>query len=323
MFDFSVSSLMTTNVLCMEPTTLLCDVITAMQENKYSCVIITEHNVPIGIVTERDVVHFLAKSYQEEFFYNHRASDFMCTSLVTIKEDETLFEALTISKTENIRHLPVIGKSGAVVGVITQSNLVSAYFKVIEGATDIIEKNVEEKTKELAEANERLRALSLEDGLMKIGNRRAMEVDLQHTHSASIRYKTEYAVALFDLDFFKKYNDFYGHQAGDVLLKEVADFLKQSVRESDRLYRYGGEEILLLMPKTDIENAKILAERLVAQLAEKEMPHRESKLGFLTISGGVSCFATKFPSWKDIVELADKGLYQAKEKGRNQIAIAE
>ncbi len=314
---------MSEDVLCMSPTTLLSEIITTMYENKYSCIIITEHNIPVGIVTERDVVHFVAKSYEEEFFYRHRASDFMCTSIVTIRDTESLFEALTISKTEKIRHLPVIGESGAIVGVVTQSNLVEAYFRIIESASDIIEKNVELKTKELAEANERLRALSLEDGLMQIGNRRAMEVDLQHTHSASIRYKTEYAVALFDLDFFKKYNDFYGHQAGDVLLKEVADFLKKSVRESDRLYRYGGEEILLLMPKTDIENAKILAERLVVQLAEKEMPHRESKLGYLTISGGVSCFATRFPSWKDVVELADKGLYQAKEKGRNRIAIIE
>ncbi|THB73025.1 MAG: GGDEF domain-containing protein [Gammaproteobacteria bacterium] len=314
---------MTTNVLCMEPTALLSEIVTAMYENKYSCIIIAENNIPIGIVTERDVVHFLARSYKEEFFYNHHASDFMCTSLVAIKDDKTLFEALTISKMEKIRHLPVIGKTGAVIGVITQSNLVDAYFRVIEGATEIIEKNVEQKTKELEDANQRLRALSLEDSMMKIGNRRAMEVDLQHTHSASIRYNTEYSVALFDLDFFKKYNDYYGHPAGDALLKQVAEFLKGTVRDSDRLYRYGGEEILLLMPRTDLESAKTLAERVVQELALEKMAHEASALGYLTISGGVSCFnpPSEYPSWKEVVDKADKGLYLAKEKGRNQIGV--
>ncbi len=314
---------MTTNVLCMEPTALLSDVITAMHEHKYSCVIISENNVPIGIVTERDVVHFVARSYKEEFFYKRRALDFMRTSLISIKEEETLFEALTISKMEKIRHLPVIAKNGAVAGVITQSNLVDAYFRVIESATEVIEKNVQEKTKELADANEKLKALSLEDGLMKIGNRRAMEVDLQHTHSASIRYKSEYAVVLFDLDYFKKYNDFYGHPAGDVLLQKIANYLKESVRDSDRLYRYGGEEILLLMPRTDLENAKIIADRLVLELSQQKIPHKESQLGYLTISGGVSCFTpdTIYPAWRDVVDKADKGLYLAKERGRNQIAI--
>ncbi len=315
---------MTTNVLCMDPTVFLSDVITAMREHKYSCIIITENNVPIGIVTERDIVHFVAQSYKEEFFYEHRASDFMCTSLVTIKEDETLFEALTLSKMEKIRHLPVIGKSGAVVGVVTQSNLVDAYFKVIESVTETIEQSVEQKTKDLEEANERLRALSLEDSLMKIGNRRAMGVDLQHTHSASIRYKTEYSVALFDLDFFKKYNDHYGHPAGDELLKLVASYLKQSVRDSDRLYRYGGEEILLLMPRTDLKSAKVMAERIVVGLSDLEVEHIKSDIGHLTISGGVGCFAPDsiFPSWNEVVDMADKGLYLAKENGRNQVAVA-
>lgn len=316
---------MSTNVLCMDPTTLLSKIVTTMHENNYSCIIIAEHNIPVGIVTERDVVHFVAKSYQEEFFYKHRASDFMCTSIVTIKDTETLFEALTISKTEKIRHLPVIGDSGAVVGVVTQSNLVDAYFRIIESATDIIEKNVEEKTKDLADANERLRALSLEDGLMKIGNRRAMEVDLQHTHSASIRYSTEYAIALFDLDNFKNYNDHYGHPAGDKLLKLVAKFLKDSVRESDRLYRYGGEEILLLMPRTDHNSAKILAKRVVEDLEKLQIPHCAVAKGILTISGGVAFFdlESEYESWKQVVEIADRGLYQAKENGRNQVAIVK
>lgn len=316
---------MSTNVLCMEPTTLLSEIITTMYDGNYSCAIITEHNIPIGIVTERDVVNFVAKSYKEEYFYKYRASDFMCTSIVTIKDSGSLFEALTISKTEKIRHLPVIGDNGSVVGIVTQPNLVDAYFRIIESATDIIEKNVEEKTKDLAEANERLRALSLEDGLMKIGNRRAMEVDLQHTHSASIRYSTEYAVVLFDLDNFKKYNDHYGHPAGDVLLKLVAKFLKESIRESDRLYRYGGEEILLLMPRTDQESAELLAKRVVQDLEKLALPHCEVDKGILTISGGIGFFdhMAKYDSWKQVVEIADKGLYLAKENGRNQVAISK
>lgn len=316
---------MSKDVLCMDPTTLLSEIITTMHENNYSCIIITEHNIPVGIVTERDVVHFVAKSYEEEFFYRHRASDFMCTSIVTIRDTESLFEALTISKTEKIRHLPVIGESGAVIGVVTQTNLVDAYFRIIESASEIIEQNVEEKTKELAEANERLRALSLEDGLMQIGNRRAMEVDLQHTHSVSVRYSIEYAIALFDLDHFKDYNDHYGHPAGDKILKLIAKFLKDSVRESDRLYRYGGEEILLLMPRTDHDSAKMLATRVVHDLEKLQIPHCAVAKGILTISCGVAFFddKSKYETWKQVVEIADQGLYQAKENGRNQVAIVK
>lgn len=166
-------------------------------------------------------------------------------------------------------------------------------------------------------------SLMLVDSLTGLGNRRAMEVDLEHTHSQALRYNRSYSVALFDVDHFKLYNECYGHKAGDTALQRISEHLIKSIRTCDRLYRYGGEEILLIMPETTLYGALILADRILVSLADLNIPHEKSLHSFVTLSCGVASQVevNGYGSWEDLVDLADRGLYASKNNGRNRTTI--
>jgi diguanylate cyclase (GGDEF)-like protein len=248
----------------------------------------------------------------------------MSEPVTTVTETTTLFEALVIAAAEKIRHLPVIDARGRLKGLVTQADLAKAHVHMIEKQREILEREINCKDCELQQANEQLKALAMIDALMGIGNRRAMEVDLDHTHALTVRYRRSYATVIFDIDYFKAYNDTYGHLAGDEVLRQVSTYLQSCIRKSDRLYRFGGEEILMLLPETTPHGAMILAERIVAGLEEMKMTHASSPLGVITMSCGVSCQAPaqSHDSWQDLVRLADQALYNAKGKGRNRAEAA-
>ncbi len=159
---------------------------------------------------------------------------------------------------------------------------------------------------------EEIKRLSLHDPLTGVANRRLMEITLEQSVASAERYEKALAVAMFDIDFFKKYNDTHGHGAGDELLVRVAHILKNQVRESDLVCRYGGEEFLVILLEASARNGCIVAERI-----RKEV---EAAAG-VTISAGVSAFRAGLV-WRELVEEADQALYKAKEHGRNRVECA-
>jgi diguanylate cyclase (GGDEF)-like protein len=323
MQEILIKSIMTTQVQCASPSTPFSHVIQSMKQNRHSCMVITEDDRPVGMLTERDIVHHVTELVGKGKTHDPAVGSVMSAPPVTIDENATLFEALVVSKSNRIRHLPVTDGQGHLVGVVTYTDLVAAHFQVIDKYTEILEHEVATRTEQLLEANKKLRDLSLEDGLLRIGNRRSMEVDLHHTHSSATRYQRPYAVVLFDVDYFKLYNDHYGHPAGDRVLQQVSGFLKEAVRKSDRVYRYGGEEILVLLPETSRDDAHAVARRLVEGIANCRIPHALHPLKVLTVSGGVSSPHDKVAEepWHDVVQRADWALYQAKHQGRNRIEV--
>lgn len=321
-----IEELMSRKVACAEPGLAIARVTTLMREHNYSCLVIAERMQPLGVITERDLVGVLARAQEEPGVFDLPAGDFMSSPPVTINEDADLFEAMVLVQTRKIRHLPVVDAAGRLSGIVTQSDLVRGHLGLIETQREIIEHAVAERTKALTEANERLKALSLEDALLGIGNRRAMEVDLRYTHAAALRYDGSYSVALFDVDFFKAYNDEYGHSAGDRALRRIADHLRTCVRRSDRLYRYGGEELLLLLPSTCAADAQVMAGRLVKGLANLTLKHKGSPLGRLTLSCGLSVLEAAGldrSGWQSVVARADQALYEAKKAGRNRAVSSD
>lgn len=224
-----------------------------------------------------------------------------------MSSDTPLNVALAITHGHHFRHLPVVNENEHVIGIVTQSDIVEASISLISQRDD------------LENAVKELKSLSLEDPLLNIPNRRAMEADLDFTHAASIRNHQPYSVALLDIDYFKKYNDCYGHQAGDKALKQVSAALNKTKRDSDRLFRYGGEEFLILMPNTKSEGALITCERLRAAVETLKEPHKKSHFGLVTISVGFS--QNQRENWEESVKQADEALYEAKEAGRNQIKM--
>lgn len=168
--------------------------------------------------------------------------------------------------------------------------------------------------------HDRLRADARVDALTAVPNRRAMNEELGVLLMRASRYGHPLAVVLFDLDAFKAYNDGVGHLAGDALLRRVADTLKRSLRGSDSIYRYGGEEFLALLPGQGGESAAIAAERLRAAVAALAVRHPAG--GTVTVSGGIASLVAG-ESAEQLLARADGALYAAKQAGRNRIHAAE
>ncbi len=319
-----VEKLMSREVSCVEPETKLKEVIKRMRENTFSFLVVTNKKIPVGIITEKDIVCILDDLLEKPEISQFPISAFMSSPPVVLNADTTLIEAFEASQRMQASYLPIVDNSGEITGLVTQSDLSRAHFQMVEKQRMAVENTIAVRTQELLKTNEHFRLLALEDALLCIGNRRAMEIDLGCIHETAKRYDRTYSAVLFDIDHFKEYNDEYGHLAGDKLFIRIAGYLKQSIRQPDRIYRYGGDEFLVVLPETPIEDVPIMAQRLVTGLADLNLPHTKTPIGVVTISGGIGSGLSEKnekPSWRNVLEEADRGLYRAKGNGRNQIAF--
>jgi diguanylate cyclase (GGDEF)-like protein len=135
----------------------------------------------------------------------------------------------------------------------------------------------------------------------------------------SKRYNNNFSLVLIDIDFFKKFNDTYGHQAGDSVLRQVSALLKKTVRASDIVCRYGGEEMSIILPNTNLDEAYITAQKICAKIAEKPFRIAEGVDKHVTISIGVATYPLHGTVAAEMIEFSDQGLYSAKENGRNRV----
>lgn len=159
------------------------------------------------------------------------------------------------------------------------------------------------------------------DALTLLGNRLRLSEDLAAAAARVERYDHAFCIALLDIDFFKRYNDALGHPAGDLALRSVAHVLASSVRAGDMVYRYGGEEFLVLLPEQTLESANTVVERLRSAVEALSLPHPSNPpTNVVTISGGIAEINQAEPlSVNDWLRHADMALYRAKETGRNRI----
>lgn len=157
------------------------------------------------------------------------------------------------------------------------------------------------------------------DGLTELYNHRYFQDTLKQQIEMSRRYNQPVSLIICDIDFFKKFNDTYGHQAGDAVLRQVAQTLKKNSRTTDYVCRYGGEEMSIILPNTGADEAMLLANRICASVAEKPFKLTPVDTAPVTISLGVATFPENAQTPQDLIEWADKGLYYAKEHGRNQV----
>ncbi|GAB4175989.1 MAG: diguanylate cyclase [Rhodocyclaceae bacterium] len=177
-------------------------------------------------------------------------------------------------------------------------------------------------TRKLDVANRELRRLSSIDGLTGIANRRQFDETFAREWRRSVRMKRPLALVLCDIDFFKQYNDMYGHQAGDECLCRVARAIEASVRRpGDRVTRFGGEEFTVVLPETDAKGAAALADKVRAAVEAMAIPHLGSEAAqVVTISAGCASMMPKAADRaSDLLHWADAALYEAKRHGRNRI----
>lgn len=164
--------------------------------------------------------------------------------------------------------------------------------------------------------------MSVLDGLTGLYNRRQFEIGLEQEYNRTKRHPSDFSLAILDIDFFKKVNDTYGHQYGDYVLKTVANLMKQAFRKTDLLYRYGGEELIMIMPETNIEDAIIPVQRLRRMIEEYDFDYNGVKTK-VTASIGLTMNYPEFNSPAELLKSADEALYKAKESGRNRVVLHE
>ena len=161
--------------------------------------------------------------------------------------------------------------------------------------------------------------LATTDGLTELYNHRYFQEQIRMQVEQSKRYNSSFSLIIIDIDFFKRFNDTFGHQSGDAVLRQVAQTLKRNVRTTDIVCRYGGEEMSIILPNTPKEEAFSTAQKICDRVANKKFRLFNGKETNVTISLGVSTFPADGESAVDIIEAADKRLYNAKNNGRNQV----
>ncbi|HEV8157624.1 MAG TPA: diguanylate cyclase, partial [Pyrinomonadaceae bacterium] len=196
-----------------------------------------------------------------------------------------------------------------------------------EELVELVEKRtaqLAESNRSLAEANRALQQLSVVDSLTGIANRRRFDEVLETEWRRAARSGAFLSVILIDVDFFKAYNDFYGHQAGDACLRRVAQAMNDTIiRAGDLLARYGGEEFAVILQSNTAEGAIKVGEILRERVEALQIPHAKSIVSnVVTVSlGAATVVPTSYSSPAALIEEADKALYRAKEKGRNRVEI--
>ncbi|PKM30837.1 MAG: diguanylate cyclase [Gammaproteobacteria bacterium HGW-Gammaproteobacteria-11] len=176
--------------------------------------------------------------------------------------------------------------------------------------------------RQLEAANQQLQELALRDGLTGLLNRRYWEQCLEREFARHMRYESPASLVIFDIDHFKRFNDTYGHQLGDEVIREVSRLTKLFARETDFAGRYGGEEFVVLLPDTELNGAAQFAERLRSAIERLQIEHGDELLK-VTISLGVAEIRDSMINHTVLIEEADKALYQSKEGGRNRTTLAQ
>ena len=218
--------------------------------------------------------------------------------------------------------LPLMSQGGA-IGVV--------HFQIIDTGTFseavMLMANMFAEQVGLSVANLRLREAlrdqSIRDALTGLYNRRYLEETLDREIRRAVRSENLLGVLMLDLDHFKKFNDTYGHDAGDTVLRETAAFLTRSVRAEDIVCRFGGEEFVIILPMADIQTTQARAERIRSKLRELTILHHGKAVGMVSVSVGVAELPQHGTTPKTLLEAADAALYVAKREGRDRVVVAE
>lgn len=223
----------------------------------------------------------------------------------------------------SILTLPLISLHESIIGILTiyrnGKNSISRseidFFQLLAThAAGVIDKSI------LFQATQEL---AYTDALTGVFNRRYFDQRFSREILRAKRYSRSLSVLMIDIDFFKNYNDTYGHLMGDRVLQKVASVLEEKLRRADILCRYGGEEFVVILPEINLENATIVAEKLrKAIMANTHLDESQMQKTNLTVSVGVASLPENSNDEEVILGLADKALYNAKESGRNKVCVS-
>ncbi len=301
-FGGTVKEYMTSPILSVDNDATLKEVADFMNSHKTSVVLVRNKNHGyIGVVTDAD---FTRKVAVKEYSVNTTTIEsIMSAPIKAVSGSMFMADANGIIRQSGIHHLAVT-ENGEFIGLLSAMNFFE-YYKDVE---------------------EHLSNLAIHDGLTGIYNRRYFDETLAREWKRTMREKAPLSLIMLDIDYFKKYNDTYGHQAGDECLRQVATTISGALRRpADMAARYGGEEFVVVLPNLKLEDSAKFGETIRAKIEALKMEHKQSDANpFITVSLGIaSVVPSSISSYEELVGAADKALYSAKNKGRNRVCVAQ
>ena len=241
----------------------------------------------------------------------------MARQLAAIRQGKTSMEAYLTEEQESRHATDLLLK--AVKNLLYQ---ISNRNRQLIELNEALEKRVEERTRELSTANQKLQELASSDGLTGTLNRRSFMEEAGHLFQLARRYRRPLALLMIDADHFKRVNDTYGHQAGDRVLIRLSELLRRCLRETDKLGRIGGEEFAVILPETKREQTAWLAERLLSTVRTSAIGIGTSVPLQITVSIGIATLTPQTADIDGLLKQADVALYQAKAAGRDRWSIS-
>lgn len=281
-------------VKCVHPEETLLEMARKLRSNNIGALLVTDENDKlVGVVSERDLVRAVIE-YQSDVV-NRPVSDVMTRSVISCGPDDSVMETLAVMNEKQIRHIPVL-----------DGNKIRAMVSI----------------REFDHACKHLQAQARTDELTGLANRRYFLESLDKEFSRYQRFRTPFSVAMLDIDHFKHINDTFGHEAGDRVLSALAKLLVRELRTFDGVGRLGGEEFAIVFANTDIEKAELACQRLIAGIRAEEVVTDEGTIRY-TASFGLAGVDADTRDSGALLKRADKLLYDAKNSGRNRIAVQQ
>jgi diguanylate cyclase (GGDEF)-like protein len=280
-----------------------------MKDSPSDCVIIQEHNTPVGILTSKDVLHFIGDSASHSL----KVSSVMSAPIETLESTASISDALSFLRMRNYKRIVVTDEIGQIMGIVTQQDLISRTYLRWSQLVHEHMNQFEELTQILQQKNKHLTELATKDALTDIHNRHMFAELFSKELAISKRQKSKLALAMIDLDYFKRINDAHGHNIGDHVLKNFAHLVHASVREADLFARWGGEEFVLLLRDASCEEAFHVSEKIRMLLEAKTF----DEVGQVTCSIGIT-EVNPDDTLHSAIGRADGALYMAKHEGRNR-----
>ena len=301
-----IDTVMERDTITARETDTVMTLVEILEQHRIGAVIIVDSTgkVPIGVVTERDIVYAL-KRYKSETL-DMQANQIMSSPVMALPPHESLRIAAELMQNKRIRRLPVV-KDKLLVGIVTHRDIVAALNKS-NSALEI--------------RNEALQERANRDPLTGLFNKGYIMEQLDYHMALARRSLDTMALMFIDIDHFKQVNDTYGHLCGDAILAQLASMFRQRSRAVNIVGRYGGEEFVIIGPISNHKSAGYMADRLRRGVEQNTFIWEKHEIR-LTISIGVCIYSSRIKTKEEMIQVADDALYQAKSEGRNRVVIGE
>lgn len=279
-----------------------------MANNSYDNVIVVEDLKPIGIFTTKDIMRLVKNKADLDV----NVEEHMSSPVDSIHKSSSIREALSFLKEKRYKRVIVVDDNGTLSGIITQKELISLTYLKWASLMKEYQEELSEINMMLQNKNIEYENIASTDSLTGLYNRDKFSQLYLSSYTSMVQRHNYMSLILLDIDFFKKVNDVYGHNAGDKTLVQISHTLLKTLRNIDVVCRWGGEEFIVMLPTADLEHACSIADKLRKAIEDLSI----DVVGQVTSSFGVSQ-VREGEEMKDAIDRADKALYLAKDYGRN------